>query len=97
LDPLPPSHSLFVTYLDVQKKTNIDQLWTASLDDYRVLKIHDCPVYAHVNNNGEVVPSAVKCIYHGYKPDVKGYNCEILKLERLQLVKVLLFISFSIS
>jgi hypothetical protein len=48
-------------------------VWSSSCPDYTDLKIFRCPDYAHVNN-GKLEPRAVKYIYLGYKPGVKGYQ-----------------------
>jgi hypothetical protein len=64
------------------KKTPIE-VWSGSPLDYTALNIFGCPAYAHVNN-GKLEPRAIKCIYLGYKPGVKGYklwNPETRKIE----------------
>jgi hypothetical protein len=58
--------------LAFEKKTPIE-VWPGSPHDYTDWKIFGCPSYAH-NNNGKLDPRAIKCIYLGYKPGVKGYK-----------------------
>ena len=52
----------------LNKKTPIE-VWSGSPTDYSQLRVFYCTAYAHVDN-GKLEPSAVKCIFLGYKSGV---------------------------
>ena len=68
-------------YVALNKKNPIE-VWSGSPTDYSQLRVFGCIVYAHVDN-GKLDPRAVKCIFLGYKSDVKDFklwNPEIQKV-----------------
>ena len=56
----------------IEKKTPYE-LWSGKPADYTHLKPFGCPAYARVDN-GKLEPRAIKCIFLGYNPGVKGYK-----------------------
>ena len=63
------NRSLSVT---IDKKTPIE-VWSGNPIVYSDLNIFDCPAYARVDN-GKLEPRPVKCVFLGYKNDVKSYK-----------------------
>jgi hypothetical protein len=55
----------------IEKKTPME-VWSSSPSDYSQLKVFDCTAYAHLDS-GKLEPRAVKCVFLGYGPGVKGY------------------------
>ncbi|KAI3780212.1 hypothetical protein L2E82_10183 [Cichorium intybus] len=56
----------------IEKKTPYE-LWSGKPTDYTHLKPFGCPAYARVDN-GKLEPRALKCVFLGYNPGVKGYK-----------------------
>ncbi|KAG8483043.1 hypothetical protein CXB51_021981 [Gossypium anomalum] len=56
----------------IEKKTP-QEVWSDNPANYSDLKIFGCPAYAHVDN-GKLEPRSIKCVFLGYKADVKGYK-----------------------
>lgn len=50
-------------------------------------KSFGCVAYAHVDN-GKLEPTAIKCIFVGYQPSVKGYKLWDPQIRRLCLVGI---------
>jgi len=51
----------------------LEEVWSGNSVDYSILRIFECPVYAHVNN-GKLAHRAVKCMSLGYASESKGYR-----------------------
>ncbi|KAG8476956.1 hypothetical protein CXB51_030500 [Gossypium anomalum] len=56
----------------IEKKTP-QEVWSGNPANYFDLKIFGCPAYAHVDN-GKLESRSIKCVFLGYKADVKGYK-----------------------
>ena len=65
----------------IEKKTPIE-LWSGKPADYTDLKPFGCPAYARVDN-GKLESRALKCVFLGYKPGVKGYKLWSSELKKV--------------
>ncbi|KAG8503721.1 hypothetical protein CXB51_001724 [Gossypium anomalum] len=59
-------------FVAIEKKTP-QEVWFGNPANYSNLKIFGCPAYAHIDN-GQLEPRSIKCVFLGYKTDVKGYK-----------------------
>ena len=73
----------------IENKTLIE-LWSGEPADYTDLKPFGCPAYARVDN-GKLEPRALKCVFLGYKPGMKGYKLWISELKKMIISKDLLW------
>lgn len=80
-----------LSYITLGKKTLIE-ICFGSPDDYSQLRVFGCVAYAHVDN-GKLEPTAIKCIFVGYQPSVKGYKLWDPQIRRLCLVGILFLMS----
>ena len=58
--------------ISIEKKTP-QEVWFGSLATYSDLKFFGFLAYAHLNT-GKLEPRSMKCIFLGYKSNVKGYK-----------------------
>ena len=65
----------------IDKKTP-QEVWSGTSANYSDLKIFGCPTFAHVDN-GKLEPRSIKCVFLGYKSDVKGYKLQCLKTKKV--------------
>lgn len=73
----------------IEQNTVINEL-SSTLDDYLVLRVFECLVYAHVNN-GTSEPRAIKCIFLSYKLVVKLFKLWNYKAKKMVISRNIIF------
>ena len=73
-----------------REKKTLQEVWSGSPATYSDLKIFGCLSYARVDN-GKLAPRSMKCIFLGYKFDVKGYKLWCPKTMKLLISRDMIF------